>query len=257
MKQPRTIDEAVIEVIVYQESRRTLDRNKNSKDKFRSGKAVNMVRPKDDHDDEDDDEPDEYTGGSNEYETGECVLSRVPTKGPDRIKFMPKYGTKSEVNSDLSQILKRFDQQEKKLEGQIEKLQKDIKDIAPQFEKQLAETKKIEERVTVLEETVGNLKVNKQPNRQRFIANGQRGPPNSDSRPRNYRCFGCGTVGHYFNDCPTARGTVNSAQTLIGKNDQVPTMGNGTQVTYTMNPVGFGQMPGQVMGPVSEDQRTN
>ena len=169
---------------------------------------------------------------------------------------MPKYGTKPEVNSDLSQILKRLDQQENRIEGQIAKLQKDFAP-ASQFEKHQAETKKVEERVTVLEETVKNLNRHKQPSRQRRIANGHRGPSNGEPRPKNVWCIGCGAVGHYFNDCPTARWAAKSAPNLSGTNDQVPTMGNCAQVTHTMNPAGHNSLAGQVGEPVSVYQKTN
>ena len=219
IKEPQTIDDAVRDVVTFQES-------KTSTEKGRKSKNINLVRP-DDIDDEDDDES---------VEQDSEKVCRMPTRGSNNQK-VAETNNQQNGNSTANALTQ--------IQTDLTKIKTEMV-TSTQFLNLQAEVKEINGRVSTLEQ--------KMTNKQKSMGRTSKAP-NSFNK-QECRCLRCGNFGHFAIECPFAQLMTGHMQVAVNPNqlsqsdkqnlaakDERMQVG----VNYTANPTG--QSQAQVFGP--------
>lgn len=214
VKEPTSIDEAVKEVVIYQESKRRAEL-----DKGRRHKTINMVRPsdKDEMDEED---------------STEDRLSRVPIRDRQRQGTSNQNSTVHQSNLSTAEILA-------KMQVDVSKMQQEMATATQIIEVQ-TELKGLTTRVAALEQK-GDLTSQRTQGRPRSNPKQQTSISQNRASPQN-SCFRCGDPGHFVRNCPQPPWITGHMQLAVQGNPNNSGAGNstdsttGAHVMYSVSP---------------------
>jgi len=191
VKEPTSIDEAVVEVVIFQESKRKIDGERSLCDKGKRSKSINMVKPADGEDDDEDD-------ASETEDSAASKIARMNTRPGNRGKFINKqsHATVHDGANDIS--LAKIQESLTQIKGEMA--------TAEQFLELQGEMKDLNARVTVLEDKAnrGTNSYRSRARRPNFQASDNLQNDRQMGGANGFHCFTCGSPDHFARNCPNA-----------------------------------------------------
>jgi len=247
VKEPASIDEAIIEVVTFQESKRKADGERSVPDKSKRSRPVNMVRPADDDDGDDDDE-------SESEGSAEARIARMNTRPGNREKNYKLVNRQSFTSSNVGEDKESI----AKLQETLNQIKNDMV-TSRQFLELQGEVKDLASRVTAIEDKM-NSRANYRSRAKRASQ------PGSDPQVTNqttnsasrFSCFTCGSPEHFARNCPNAPWLTGQMNLAVQPNSNFVGQGNfgprpkdeaaiATGMSYSVSPTG--QVNSQIQPP--------